>query len=76
MKVGKGMHEEHKRSALKAVSWRVIATSTGMIITYFITGKLELTAIFGIGDVILKLMFYFIHERVWNKIEYGKYRLS
>jgi CBS domain-containing protein len=27
---------------------------------------------FGIGDVVLKLLFYFLHERVWNMTEYGK----
>lgn len=66
------MHEEPKRSGLKAISWRIIATSTGMFLVYFFTGRLELTAGFGISDVVLKLIFYFIHERVWNLTEYGR----
>ena len=66
------MHEEPKRSVLKAVSWRVIATLTGMFLVYFFTGQLELMAGFGIGDVFLKLIFYYSHERVWNLIKYGK----
>ena len=68
----KGVHEEHKRSALKAISWRIIATSTGMSLVYFFTGRWELMAGFGIGDVVLKLLFYFLHERVWNMTEYGR----
>jgi len=66
------MREDPKRSGLKAVTWRIIATSTGMFLVYFFTGRLELTAGFGIGDVVLKLIFYFIHERVWNLTEYGR----
>ena len=27
---------------------------------------------FGIGDVVLKLLFYFLHERAWNTTEYAK----
>ena len=67
-----GVHEEHKRSALKAVSWRIIATSTTMFLVYIFTGKLELTVGVGIGDVVLKMMFYFLHERVWNRITFGR----
>ena len=39
---------------------------------YFFTGQLELMAGFGIGDVVLKLLFYFVHERAWNMIDYGR----
>ncbi len=66
------MHEESRRSGLKAISWRIIATSTGMLLVYFFTGQLETMAEFGIGDVVLKLLFYFLHERAWNKTEYGR----
>lgn len=72
MKSSKGWHEEQRRSALKAATWRIIATSTGMFLVYLFTGQLELTAGFGVGDVILKIVFYFIHERVWNKVAYGR----
>jgi CBS domain-containing protein len=72
MKYAKGMHEEHKRSVLKAISWRVIATSTGMSLVYLFTGKMELVAGFGIGDILLKFFFYIIHERAWNKVAFGR----
>lgn len=67
-----GVHEEHKRSMLKTVSWRIIATSTTMFLVYFFTGKLELTVTVGIGDVLLKMLFYFLHERVWDRITFGR----
>ena len=68
----KGVHEEHKRSALKTVSWRAIATSTTVILVYIFTGEFELAAGVGIGDVLLKVMFYFLHERAWNRIAFGR----
>jgi len=68
----KGIQEEHKRSAAKTVSWRVIATSTTMILVYVFTGEFELAAGVGIGDVLLKVLFYFLHERAWNRIAFGR----
>jgi len=68
----KGIHEEHKRSAAKTVSWRIIATSITMILVYVFTGEFELAAGVGIGDVLLKVLFYFLHERAWNRIAFGR----
>ena len=66
------MHEDQKRSAFKAVTWRIIATSTGMVLVFLFTGRLDLMAEFGIGDVVLKLLFYFLHERLWNMLSFGR----
>ena len=66
------MYEEHRRSALKTITWRIIATCTGMFLVYFFTDELELAASFGVADVVLKMSFYFLHERVWNRIEFGR----
>ena len=68
----KEMREEHKRSLLKAVSWRAIATSTTMFLVYVFSGKLELATGIGVGDVVLKMMFYYVHERSWNRSNFGR----
>ena len=60
-----------KRSMMKAISWRFIATITGAMIVYLLTGKFEDVGIFIILDVILKLLFYYAHERGWNMVEWG-----
>ena len=56
----------------KAVSWRVIATLTTMGIVYALTGRLDLMLGAGALDVTLKLLFYYLHERAWNGIMWGK----
>lgn len=66
------IHEEIRRSALKTVSWRIVATSTGMFLVYMFTGRLELVAGFGVADVALKTVFYFLHERIWDRITFGR----
>mgnify|MGYP003418000136 FL=1 len=65
------MHETHKRSILKGVTWRVIASVTTMSVVFFVTGDLMLMASVGIIDVTLKIFFYYLHERVWGRVHWG-----
>jgi uncharacterized membrane protein len=60
-----------KRSLAKAISWRFIATITGAMIVYSLTGEFEDAGKFIILDVILKLLFYYAHERGWANIKWG-----
>lgn len=57
---------------MKAVTWRVIATSITMFLVFVFTGKLELTVGVGFFDVVMKLAFYFLHERAWNMVGFGR----
>ena len=56
---------------VKAMSWRIIATLTGAVVVFFLGGSLETAGKFMVLDVILKLMFYYMHERGWAKVEWG-----
>jgi uncharacterized membrane protein len=60
------------RSVFKTVTWRVIATLTTTSLVYIFTGELALAAEVGLIEVILKLIFYYIHERTWGSIDWGQ----
>jgi len=66
------MAEYRKRSLVKAISWRVIATLTTMSLVFLFTGELILAMGVGVLDVISKLILYYGHERLWNLIKWGK----
>ena len=66
------MNQNDKKSVLKAISWRIIATSITMFLAYSLTGRLDLMTGIGIGDIILKMVFYFLHEKAWNKMYFHK----
>ena len=59
--------ETYKKPFLKAVTWRVVASLTTMTLVYLNTGSLELALLVGIPETILKIAFYVIHERAWEK---------
>ena len=66
--------ETKERSIVKSISWRIVATLTTMILVFIFTGQIVLALSVGIIEIILKIMFYYLHERSWNKIKWGKTR--
>ncbi len=64
--------ETTRRSIAKALSWRFLATLITTAIVYVVTGKGEFAAGIGLADTAIKLFVYIGHERVWNRIRYGR----
>ena len=65
------MQETQKRSLLKTISWRVLATLTTITLVYMFTNNIVIAAEIGGLEVIAKLLLYYFHERVWNGIGWG-----
>jgi len=64
--------ETHPRTVMKTVSWRIVATLTTGIIVYIFTGEILLSlGVIGV-EVVAKILFYYLHERAWNMIAWGK----
>jgi len=56
------------KSALKAISWRIVGTIDTMIISYFITGKVAVALSIGSVEIFTKMVLYYFHERLWAHI--------
>jgi uncharacterized membrane protein len=66
------MQERHRRSLIKAISWRVLATFATMTIVFIFTRKWVLSLEVGALEVVLKLLLYYAHERFWGRVKWGK----
>ena len=64
--------ESHWRSIVKAMSWRLIATLITFLVAYVITRETVLAISIGLGDTLVKLGVYYSHERVWNRMSFGR----
>ena len=64
--------ESNKRSLTKTASWRVIATLTTFIISWGITGNVFIGLGIASIEFWAKLVLYYYHERLWNRIQWGK----
>ena len=66
--------ESRTRSVLKALSWRVIATTTIITIAYFTTGDIEAALEIGAIEFFIKFALYYLHERAWQMAPRGTIR--
>ncbi len=66
------MVEKAYRSIVKSLSWRFLGTIYTVIVVYLLTGKFEQAFAFGGVEIVLKMLMYYFHERMWNKIKLGR----
>ncbi|QRM33564.1 sulfate adenylyltransferase subunit CysN [Microvirga sp. VF16] len=63
--------EQKRRSALKAMSWRVIGSIATIGAAIVLSQDIRLAAAIGATEVVTKLVLYYGHERLWARIRYG-----
>ncbi len=71
-KAGGVVVEKHWRSLLKTISWRLLGTLDTIVLSFIITGSLKMAASIGGVELITKMVLYYLHERVWSKLNIGK----
>ena len=68
--------ETNKRSIVKGISWRAVATSTTIAIVYFFFDRLDLAIVAGMIETVLKVGLYWAHERAWFKVTWGRKKIE
>lgn len=66
------MTETPVRSLAKAVSWRVTGTVDTFLISWLITGEILLASGIAFTEIMTKIVLFWLHERIWNRINWGR----
>jgi uncharacterized membrane protein len=66
------MTDTHARSLAKAVSWRVTGTLDTFLISWLITGEALLAGGIAGTEVMTKVVLFYLHERAWSRIGWGR----
>lgn len=64
--------DTHSRSIAKAFTYRALGSLTTAMIFYVLSRDVTLAVGAGVLDALLKTAVYFLHERLWNHIPYGR----
>ncbi len=64
--------DSHSRSLAKAISYRVLGSLSTAGLVYLVTGSAKISIGAGILDSVVKIFLYFLHERLWNSIPFGR----
>ncbi|MDZ4240835.1 MAG: DUF2061 domain-containing protein [Patescibacteria group bacterium] len=60
------------RSFTKGVMWQMIGVVVTLSVVYLFTQNIGITASIGALEVFFKIILYYLHERLWDGIEWGK----
>ena len=66
------MSDQTIRSLTKAVSWRITGTIDTFLISWLITGQALLASGIALTEIMTKIFLFWAHERVWNKVKWGR----
>ncbi len=66
--------ESRLRSLLKGLTWRAVATTTTVVISYIVTGAVDVALQIGAIEVFAKILIYYVHERAWQLLPRGSIR--
>lgn len=61
-----------RRHIAKSITYRIVGTLTTIVLTVSAGLPLKWAGMVGVGELVLKPIIYFLHERVWYKFsKYG-----
>lgn len=61
-----------ERSLFKTITYRIVGTIATTVIGFFVTRDIISGIKIGTVDIVVKMAIYFLHERVWQTIDFGK----
>lgn len=64
--------ETRARSLLKALTWRAGGLVVTTAVAWVVTRRIRVAASIGLADTVLKLVAYYVHERAWLRIKFGR----
>lgn len=71
------MHKERRiRSIAKAITYRIISIMIDSVIAYAITKNAKQTLVLVVISNVISIGIYFLHERAWNRIHWGKHTIA
>jgi len=62
----------HWRSLIKGITWRFVGSIDTVLLSWFISGKILSSIKIGGTEIITKILLFYIHERIWVKIKWGR----
>jgi len=64
--------ESRSRSLIKALTWRLEAILVTVVGFGIATGDWTLSAEVGIAVNLIKMALYYLHERLWDRLSWGR----
>jgi uncharacterized membrane protein len=60
------------RSVIKSLSWRALGSIDTLVLGYIFSGSLTIAGSIASTEVLTKVTLYYLHERGWAHIKWGR----
>ena len=62
----------HLRSLIKAVSWRFFGSLDTFVLSLIYTGSAKYAVSIATAEALTKIALYYVHERAWRRVKWGR----
>ena len=66
------MIDQPRRSLIKTITWRITGSGATFGISYLISGNFVIAGSIATIQLVTNTVLYFIHERVWDRVKWGR----
>ena len=56
----------------KTLSWRVMGSVVTFLVALLVTGNHAIASTIVIAEIVIKIAFYYFHERLWLRASWGR----
>lgn len=67
------MRETRRRAVTKALTYRFWQSANMFVIAYLVTGSVQVSSVIVGIEFFVKIIVYFIHERIWEHVKWGRH---
>jgi small GTP-binding protein len=67
-----GINANQARSLAKTVTWRVMGSVVTFLVALLVTGHAAIASSIVIAEIVIKIAFYYFHERIWLLAPWGR----
>jgi uncharacterized membrane protein len=66
------IYVQNRRSLVKSITFRILVIISDTVVMFLITHRIELTAGLVISTNLASTILYYLYERVWSRISWGR----
>lgn len=63
--------ESHRRSVMKALTWRATGSADTFLLSWLFTQSAKVAAAISVTEIATKIVLYYLHERAWARSTFG-----
>ena len=66
----------NKKFLAKTVTWKLIDGVVTFALCFLLTGELFISLNLAVLEVLVESVFYYLHEHVWDRTQWGEYKME